>query len=214
MKKRLAIALSVLGIMLSLFFAFKMLSSNSQETEAKKEFGQTQVKKAKSIKVKASESEDKTKSSKSETTNTSQQNTSQTDQPQSQESSSQSTSPSNEAGNEKVSSAQTLLTSLQKQDYSPIAGTWKNDLGEVLIIAADGSFTRDYKQTDDTVTRAQDKIGNGYIHENCYLASITGAGLLVTPAGVKNAHIGTVYNQDSITMGQSIEADKHPFFKQ
>lgn len=214
MKKRLVIALSVLGIMLSLFFAFKMLSSNSQETEAKKEFGQTQVKKAKPIKEKASESEDKTKSSKSETTNTSQQNTSQTDQPQSQESSSQSTSPSNETVNENVSSAQTLLTSLQKQDYSPIAGTWKNDLGEVLIIAADGSFTLDYKQTDGTVTRGQDKIGNGYIHENCYLASITGAGLLVTPAGVKNAHIGTVYNQDSITMGQSIEADKHPFFKQ
>lgn len=213
MKKRLIIALTILGIILSLFFAFKMLSSNSQETEAKKEFGQAQVKKAKNTKEKASESQDKTKSSKSETTNTSQQNASQNNQSQSQESSAQSTSPSNETANENDSSAQTLLTSLQKQDYSPIAGTWKNDLGDVLIIAADGSFTLDYKQTDGTVTKGQDKIGNGNIYKNCYLANITGAGLLVTPAGVKNAHIGTVYDQDAITMGQSIEADKHPFFK-
>lgn len=214
MKKRLIITLSLLVFILCLFFAFNILSSNSQETEAKKEFGQTQVKKTKSKKETSAISEEEASANKSETSKTSEQNSSPTAPTNSQESNPQISNSTSGTENEKTTSTQELLTSLQKRDFSPIAGTWKNDLGEVLIIAANGSFTLDYKQTNGTVTRGQDKIGNGYIHENCYLASITGAGLLVTPAGVKNAHIGTVYNQDSITMGQSIEADKHPFFKQ
>lgn len=39
MKKRLIMTLSLFVFILCLFFAFNILSSNSQETEAKKEFG-------------------------------------------------------------------------------------------------------------------------------------------------------------------------------
>lgn len=214
MKKRLIITLSLLVLILCLFFAFNILSSNSQETEAKKEFGQTQVKKTKSKKETTANSEEKASVNKSETSKTSEQNSSPTAPTNSQESNPQINNSTNGTENEKTSSSQELLTSLQKRDFSPIAGTWKNNLGEILIIAADGSFTLDYKHSDGSIKRGQDKIGSGFIQDDCYQANITGAAIKVTPAGVKNIHMGTVYDQDSITMGQSIEADNHPFFKQ
>ncbi|EGJ26414.1 DUF6287 domain-containing protein [Streptococcus porcinus] len=208
MKKRFIILLSALILILLTFITVKSLIFKPQEQTTKKEISQTRVKKVETKKEILNPSQEN--SSHTGDLNSSSQKGSQPEQSSSQEVPTQTV----DSQTDQINTAHALVTRLDNRDFSVIAGTWKNDLGEILIIEADGSFTLDYKKADGSVTRGHDKIGTGFIKDGCYLANITGAGFIVTPASVKNIHIGTVYNQDSIAIGQSVHADEHPFYRQ
>lgn len=105
------------------------------------------------------------------------------------------------------------VNALANQDYSSIAGTWSNDLGETITISADGHATgSDYPKTYD--------LGTGQVNNGNFFGSIHNpetdygnAAFIVIPAGVANIHSGEVENSDRILIGQSAEADNHPFYR-
>lgn len=103
------------------------------------------------------------------------------------------------------------ITALVNNDFSSIAGSWSNDLGETITIAADGQVT----STERTVPH---KIVSGETHDNIFSAGIGdpnqlvgGAAFIVIPAGIPNPHFGDTTQADRILIGQSEDADKHPF---
>lgn len=210
MKKRLVIVISAAILILTTFLTIKFLVARPQEQTLKKEVNQSQVKTTKKKKQKLKTSQEASNVHQLENTT----NSGQSKDQSGQENTSQSSTVNIETQAGKASESKGLLTGLQNRDFTLIAGTWKKDLDEVLIISADSSLTLDYKQTDGSISRGQDKIGTGYIREDCYIASITGAGFTVIPAGVKNIHNGVVHDQDSIVIGQSLISDEHAFFKQ
>lgn len=103
------------------------------------------------------------------------------------------------------------ITALVNNDFSSIAGSWSNDLGETITIAADGQVT----STERTVPH---KIVSGEAHDSIFSAGIGdpnqlvgGAAFIVIPAGIPNPHFGDTAQADRILIGQSEDADKHPF---
>lgn len=98
-------------------------------------------------------------------------------------------------------------------DFSAIAGTWTNDLGDSVTISANGSVTATsltgtYQISSNGVT------GNAFFgtvynpNESAGSANIT-----VIPANVANPRTGGVTSQDSLTMGQDASADDHPYYR-
>ncbi|WP_369350979.1 DUF6287 domain-containing protein [Streptococcus hillyeri] len=103
------------------------------------------------------------------------------------------------------------INALLNEDLTTIAGTWSNDLGEIITINQDGQVT----STQKTTTL---QISQGRVHDNCFFAGIGdpnqlvgGAVFIVIPANVPNPHFGDVTDTDRILIGQSADADDHPF---
>lgn len=103
------------------------------------------------------------------------------------------------------------LTALTNGDFSSIKGTWSDDKGQTFAIAADGSFSSTFSYTALQFVGA----GDNYYSATAYNPNqLTGSSVfIVTPAGKANIHTGAVNDKDTITIGQSEEADYHPFYR-
>lgn len=107
------------------------------------------------------------------------------------------------------------LTALTNGDFSSIKKTckrtWSNDKGQTFAIAADGSFSSTFSYTALQFVGA----GDNYYSATAYNPNqLTGSSVfIVTPAGKANIHTGAVNDKDTIAIGQSEEADYHPFYR-
>lgn len=103
------------------------------------------------------------------------------------------------------------IKALANNDFSSIAGSWSNDLGETITISNDGQVT-------SSIRDGSLKLGKGSLSDNTFVTSIYnpdsevgGAAFMVIPGGIPNPHFGDVTPADRILIGQDINADAHPF---
>ncbi|MET3557033.1 hypothetical protein ABID29_000142 [Streptococcus rupicaprae] len=96
---------------------------------------------------------------------------------------------------------------ISQGDFTSLAGTWKNDLGETLVFSPDALLTE-----NTTLTYQSLKDNVLYFSINPTNAPTGGAALTMIPAGVKSPG-GLTFQQDVITSGQSLVAENHPFYR-
>lgn len=111
-----------------------------------------------------------------------------------------------------VSNVSTIaIDAISNGDYSSIAGTWTNNLGEVLTIENDGK-ARFSESTEDSILSVQ-SIKNQVIHADIATGPYSAA-MKIIPAGVEDPYYATVENTDRIAIGHSIDMYNHPFYRQ
>lgn len=96
---------------------------------------------------------------------------------------------------------------ISQGDYSSLAGTWQNDLGETFVFTPTGLVTENRSMQ---YTGYKDEI----VYFNIYPTNSPtgGAALMVIPKGVQTPG-GAYYNQDALTAGQSLSSENHPFYR-
>ncbi|MGT2666909.1 DUF6287 domain-containing protein [Streptococcus rifensis] len=100
------------------------------------------------------------------------------------------------------------VEAIAKGDFSSIAGTWQNDLGQTLVFNNNGLVS------DENVIgflglsdQGLASFGLQPVH-----SAVGGAGLYMIPQG-KNSPSGLNFGQDAMTAGQSAGSENHPFYK-
>lgn len=96
---------------------------------------------------------------------------------------------------------------ISQGDYTSLAGTWKNDLGETLVFSSTALLTENLTLTYHSY---KDNILSFSINPTD--APTGGAALTIIPAGVKSPG-GLTFQEDVITSGQSLVAENHPFYR-
>lgn len=110
-------------------------------------------------------------------------------------------------------------------DFSTIAGTWQNDLGESIEINRSGTF----RKTSMSGEIGTGSISMGSVEEQVLFGNIPntggvgGAAFIVILAGIPNPHYHQVEAEDRnfnevesverILIGQDINADAHPYYR-
>lgn len=98
-------------------------------------------------------------------------------------------------------------------DFSTIAGTWSNDLGESVTVDSNG-------QANVSGDSDPYSVVSGTIEGNVFFGGIFnpiyevgGAAFIVIPAGTANPYSGEVVTVDTIVIGQSGDANQHPYYR-
>lgn len=107
------------------------------------------------------------------------------------------------------------LTALSNGDFSSLVGTWSNAQGQ-FTVDAQGNVTAQFAgvTTEGYSIKVSSLENNilfaGLVHQDGHsLGSFH-----IIPAGVPTPSLGIVYQEDSISSGQSVNAEETPFFKQ
>lgn len=102
---------------------------------------------------------------------------------------------------------------LANGDFSTIAGTWSNDLGESVTVDSNGK-TSISSQSESYLITSNTLEGNVFFgtiyNPNSEYGS---AAFIVIPAGTANPHSGEAVTTDTILIGQSGDADQHPYYR-
>lgn len=106
---------------------------------------------------------------------------------------------------------------ISRGDFSTMAGTWVNDEGEVLTIEADGSTSVVGWTLPSSIENPRFKT-EGYIVAHHVVGTSTDnysvAVLIAVPAGIADHYFARVEDKDRLIIGQSVDANYHPFYRQ
>ena len=108
------------------------------------------------------------------------------------------------------------VNALAAGDFSTVAGTWQNDLGDVIVLNNQGvvSHTLNGKESSDyTLLKGQVSDGS-YVSTLDYTAGSSSATFLVIPEGAVLPDIGNENPKAQIRVGQdAITASQHPYYR-
>ena len=108
------------------------------------------------------------------------------------------------------------VNALAAGDFSSVAGTWQNDLGDAIVLNNQGvvSHTRNGKESSDyTLLKGQVSDGS-YVSTLAYTAGSSSATFLVIPEGAVLPDIGNENPKAQIRVGQdAITASQHPYYR-
>jgi hypothetical protein len=108
------------------------------------------------------------------------------------------------------------VNALAAGDFSTVAGTWQNDLGDVIVLNNQGvvSHTLNGKESSDyTLLKGQVSDGS-YVSTLAYTAGSSSATFLVIPEGAVLPDIGNENPKAQIRVGQdAITASQHPYYR-
>ncbi|MCY7186232.1 DUF6287 domain-containing protein [Streptococcus gallolyticus] len=141
--------------------------------------------------------------------------------PNSQDSSNDSSvAESGEVGTQENSQSTTPTTAssisvenIANGDFSTIAGTWSNDLGESVTVDSNGqtsisSHSESYLITSNTL---EGNVSFGTIYNSD--SEYGSAAFIIIPAGTANPYSGEVVAVDTIVIGQGGDANQHPYYR-
>ena len=101
-------------------------------------------------------------------------------------------------------------------DFSSVAGTWQNDLGDAIVLNNQGvvSHTLNGKESSDyTLLKGQVSDGS-YVSTLAYTAGSSSATFLVIPEGAVLPDTGNENPKSQIRVGQdAITASQHPYYR-
>lgn len=118
-----------------------------------------------------------------------------------------STSKADKASSKSQTASNIDAQSIIAGDYSSLAGTWKNALGETLV------FTKDGLVTTDMIISFSSYQDNKLYFSIANPNSLTGGGaLVIIPAGTLSPG-GIQFGKDVMTAGQSLASEDDPFYK-
>ena len=129
--------------------------------------------------------------------------------------SNESSSPSSTAGEETVASnPSTAQSGIDRQailnlDFTSLAGTWVNDRGESVTFNANGLVSEEWELFGPNVHENRDYLHFTYGHKETKGSSA----MFLVPKGVSTLG-GRVFEQDVLIIGQSSDAEEHPYYKQ
>ena len=108
------------------------------------------------------------------------------------------------------------VNALAAGDFSTVAGTWQNDLGDVIVLNNQGvvSHTLNGKESSDyTLLKGQVSDGS-YVSTLAYTAGSSSATFLVIPEGAVLPDTGNENPKSQIRVGQdAITASQHPYYR-
>ncbi|KAA0112941.1 hypothetical protein FKX92_11995, partial [Streptococcus sanguinis] len=108
------------------------------------------------------------------------------------------------------------VNALAAGDFSTVAGTWQNDLGDVIVLNNQGvvSHTLNGKESSDyTLLKGQVSDGS-YVSTLAYTAGSSSATFLVIPEGAVLPDTGNENPKAQIRVGQdAITASRHPYYR-
>ena len=108
------------------------------------------------------------------------------------------------------------VNALAAGGFSTVAGTWQNDLGDVIVLNNQGvvSHTLNGKESSDyTLLKGQVSDGS-YVSTLAYTAGSSSATFLVIPEGAVLPDIGNENPKAQIRVGQdAITASQHPYYR-
>ena len=108
------------------------------------------------------------------------------------------------------------VNALAAGDFSTVAGTWQNDLGDAIVLNNQGvvSHTLNGKESSDyTLLKGQVSDGS-YVSTLAYTAGSSSATFLVIPEGAVLPDIGNENPKAQIRVGQdAITASQHPYYR-
>ena len=108
------------------------------------------------------------------------------------------------------------VNALAAGDFSTVAGTWQNDLGDVIVLNNQGvvSHTLNGKESSDyTLLKGQVSDGS-YVSTLAYTAGSSSATFLVIPEGAVLPDTGNENPKAQIRVGQdAITASQHPYYR-
>ena len=108
------------------------------------------------------------------------------------------------------------VNALAAGDFSSVAGTWQNDLGDAIVLNNQGvvSHTLNGKESSDyTLLKGQVSDGS-YVSTLAYTAGSSSATFLVIPEGAVLPDIGNENPKAQIRVGQdAITASQHPYYR-
>ena len=108
------------------------------------------------------------------------------------------------------------VNALAAGDFSTVAGTWQNDLGDAIVLNNQGvvSHTLNGKESSDyTLLKGQVSDGS-YVSTLAYTAGSSSATFLVIPEGAVLPYTGNENPKSQIRVGQdAITASQHPYYR-
>ena len=108
------------------------------------------------------------------------------------------------------------VNALAAGDFSTVAGTWQNDLGDAIVLNNQGvvSHTLNGKESSDyTLLKGQVSDGS-YVSTLVYTAGSSSATFLVIPEGAMLPDTGNENPKAQIRVGQdAITASQHPYYR-
>ena len=108
------------------------------------------------------------------------------------------------------------VNALAAGDFSTVAGTWQNDLGNAIVLNNQGvvSHTLNGKESSDyTLLKGQVSDGS-YVSTLAYTAGSSSATFLVIPEGAVLPDTGNENPKAQIRVGQdAITASQHPYYR-
>jgi len=108
------------------------------------------------------------------------------------------------------------VNALAAGDFSTVAGTWQNDLGDAIVLNNQGvvSHTLNGKESSDyTLLKGQVSDGS-YVSTLAYTAGSSSATFLVIPEGAVLPDTGNENPKAQIRVGQdAITASQHPYYR-
>ena len=108
------------------------------------------------------------------------------------------------------------VNALAAGDFSSVAGTWQNDLGDAIVLNNQGvvSHTLNGKESSDyTLLKGQVSDGS-YVSTLAYTAGSSSATFLVIPEGAVLPDTGNENPKAQIRVGQdAITASQHPYYR-
>ncbi|SFR65999.1 hypothetical protein SAMN05216416_0650 [Streptococcus equinus] len=98
-------------------------------------------------------------------------------------------------------------------DFSSLAGTWSNDLGESVTLAQDGqaSLSRTQSPYQVKTNIVKGNVCFGTIYDPNSLTE--SAAFIVVPKGIGDPFLGEVRTSDCLIIGQCASDSEHPYFK-
>lgn len=114
-----------------------------------------------------------------------------------------------------VTTAQSSINvgNLSNNDFSTVSGTWKDDLGNSVTVDANGQLSLTYTGDNQSPTTIDAQISFLQTIDGVYFGNFSGSPIIVIPAGVANPHDSSVSNSDRILIGQTADADMHPYYR-
>ena len=108
------------------------------------------------------------------------------------------------------------VNALAAGDFSSVAGTWQNDLGDAIVLNNQGvvSHTLNGKESSDyTLLKGQVSDGS-YVSTLAYTVGSSSATFLVIPEGAVLPDTGNENPKAQIRVGQdAITASQHPYYR-
>ena len=108
------------------------------------------------------------------------------------------------------------VNALAAGDFSTVAGTWQNDLGDAIVLNNQGvvSHTLNGKESSDyTLLKGQVSDGS-YVSTLAYTAGSSSTTFLVIPEGAVLPDTGNENPKSQIRVGQdAITASQHPYYR-
>ncbi|MFI3096345.1 DUF6287 domain-containing protein [Streptococcus suis] len=205
-------------ILFILLFSSVLLSACGKDTQKSVgEASQTSTSQTKqATETSTSQTKQATETSTSQTKQATETSTTTSTAPSATQSNESSSSPSNTAGEATVASNASTAQSgidirkIAKLDFSSVAGTWVNDSGESITFDVDGLVSDTHLLVGPTNTGYQGNISFTYGEKGNPVGSMV---LTIIPKGNESSG-GNFFDQDVLIIGQSIDAEDHPYYKQ